>query len=167
MNKKRQRPSPIRPADAAKGAAAESAFRAWLDASVLPHIYVEQSPISVPVPLRGHIKRPDYIVGIPHVGMVAFDVKAKTLYPEGLVFDLDEIRRLRAFARMFRVTIYFACLDPEGGHQAYWVRLDQLDGIPLQHMAKKPVLILPLSQAQPVDMRASFYDAFWDAVFLG
>ena len=166
MNKKRQRHPPIRPTDAAKGAAAESAFRAWLDASVLPHIYVDQSPMSVPTPLRGHIKRPDYIVGIPHVGMVAFDVKAKTLYPEGLVFDLDEIRNLRAFARSFRVTIYFACLNPEGGHLAYWVRLDQLDAVPLQYMAKKPVLVLPLDQAQPVDMRASFFDAFFDAVSL-
>ena len=30
-----------------------------------PSIYVEQSPLTVPVPLRGQIKRPDYIVGIP------------------------------------------------------------------------------------------------------
>jgi hypothetical protein len=56
---------PIAPADAAKGEAAELAFRQWLDAAVLPHIYVEQSPLTVPVPLRGQIKRPDYIVGIP------------------------------------------------------------------------------------------------------
>jgi hypothetical protein len=35
---------PIAPANAAKGAAAELAFRQWLDAAVLPHIYVEQSP---------------------------------------------------------------------------------------------------------------------------
>jgi hypothetical protein len=66
----------IDPADAAKGAAAERAFQAWLDGSVLPHMYVEQSPRTVPVPLRGQIKRPDYLLGIPGVGLVAFDVKA-------------------------------------------------------------------------------------------
>ncbi|MBN9007141.1 MAG: hypothetical protein J0H40_17215 [Rhizobiales bacterium] len=89
--------------------------RRWLDAAVLPHIYVEQSPLTVPVPLRGQIKRPDYIVGIPGVGMVAFDVKAKTIYPEGLIFEVDEVRKLRSFARLFHCTVYFACLNPEGG----------------------------------------------------
>ena len=80
------------PADRAKGEAAEHAFAHWLDASVLPHLYVEQSPLTVPAPLRGQIKRPDYLVGIPGVGLVAFDVKAKTVYErEGLIFDLDEV----------------------------------------------------------------------------
>jgi hypothetical protein len=61
---RRPRP-PIAPADAAKGEAAELAFRKWLEAAVLPHIYVEQSPLTVPVPMRGKIKRADYIVGSP------------------------------------------------------------------------------------------------------
>ncbi|OPH84406.1 hypothetical protein B2M20_02340 [Nitrobacter vulgaris] len=93
--KLRRRPHIIAPADITKGAQAESAFRKWLDAAVLPHIYVEQSPLTVPEPLREQIKRPDYIVGIPGVGMVAFDVKAKTIYPEGLIFDLDEVPAVR------------------------------------------------------------------------
>lgn len=166
MNKRRQRSSLIRAADAAKGAAAEHAFRAWLDDSVLPHLYVEQSPITVPAPLRGQIKRPDYIIGIPGIGLVAFDVKAKTIYPEGLVFDLDEIRKLRTFARLFHLTVYFACLDPEGGPLAYWVRLDQLDAEPARRLAGKLALVLPLERAQPVDMRADFYSAFLQAVAL-
>ena len=44
--------------------------------------------------------------------MVAFDVKAKTIYPEGLIFDLDEVRKLRNFARLFDCTVYFACPIP-------------------------------------------------------
>lgn len=50
------------PAGAAKSTASEPAFRQWLDTAVLPHISVEQSPLAVPSPLRGKIKRPDYIV---------------------------------------------------------------------------------------------------------
>jgi hypothetical protein len=34
----------------------------------------------VPAPLRGQIKRLDYLVGIPGVGLVAFGEKAKTIY---------------------------------------------------------------------------------------
>jgi hypothetical protein len=162
----RRRP-PIAPADAAKGSAAEQAFLRWLDAAVLPHIYVEQSPLTVPVPLRGQIKRPDYIVGIPGVGMVAFDVKAKTIYPEGLMFDLDEVRKLRNFARLFHCTVYFACLNPEGGERpGYWVRLDQLDEVPAVRRGKHLTLCIPVADALPVSMHEPFYTAFVRAVAL-
>lgn len=163
---RRPRP-PIAPADAAKGEAAELAFRKWLDAAVLPHIFVEQSPLTVPEPLRGQIKRPDYIVGIPGVGMVAFDVKAKTIYPEGLIFDLDEVRKLRNFARMFHCTVYFACLNPEGGDRpGYWIRLDQLDDVPAVRRGKVLTLCMPIERALPVSMDEPFYAAFVRAVAL-
>lgn len=167
-NKSRRRPHPgPTPADRAKGEAAERAFADWLDASVLPHLYVEQSPLTVPAPLRGEIKRPDYLVGIPGVGLVAFDVKAKTIYGrEGLIFDLDEVRKLRAFARLFHLTVYFACLDPDGGPDGYWVRLDQLDAVPAVTRNGKLTLALPCDRALPVSLREPFYAAFVDAVAL-
>ena len=76
MNKKN--PHRIDPADKAKGDRAELRFRRWLDADVLPHLYIDQTPMSVPAPMRGQIKRPDYIVGVPGVGAVAFDVISKS-----------------------------------------------------------------------------------------
>lgn len=166
MNKKRpsRQHRAIKPADAAKGAAAELAFRQWLDAGVLPHMYVEQSPLTVPGPLRGKIKRPDYLVGIPGVGLVAFDVKAKTIYPEGLIFDLAEVCKLRTFARLFHLTVYFACLDPDGGPQGHWVRLDQLDAVPATRRAGAMVLTIPLDETLPVSLSEPFYEAFVRAV---
>lgn len=155
------------PADRAKGDAAERAFAQWLDASVLPHLYVEQSPLTVPAPLRGQIKRPDYLVGIPGVGLVAFDVKAKTVYErDGLIFDVEEVQKLRAFARLFHLTVYFACLDPQGGPDGFWVRLDQLDAIPAVRRAGKLTLALPLHRALPVALDEGFYSAFVRAVEL-
>lgn len=167
MNKMRaNRSTTILPADKAKGDAAELTFRRWLDADVLPHLYIDQTPMSVPAPMRGEIKRPDYLVGVPGVGTVAFDVKAKTIYQDGLIFDLDEVRKLRTFARFFHLTVYFACLDPTGGPQSYWVRLDQLDFIkPVERNGCRS-LALPLSRAQPVSLDRSFHAAFVDAVAL-
>lgn len=57
-----------------------AAFAAWLDHSGVPSAYVEQSPFTVPAGLKGRIKRPDYLVGVPHAGLLGFDVKAKSLY---------------------------------------------------------------------------------------
>lgn len=156
----------INPSDAAKGLAAERAFAAWLDGSVLPHMYVEQSPLTVPAPLRGQIKRPDYLVGIPGVGLVAFDVKAKTVYGEGIIFDVAEVQKLRTFARLFHLTVYFACLDPEGGQDGFWVRLDQLDELPAIRRNKTLTLTLPTSQALVVSLAEPFYAAFVRAVAL-
>ena len=152
-------------ADCARGAAAEQAFAAWLDASVLPHMYVEQSPLTVPAPLRGAIKRPDYLVGIPGVGLVAFDVKAKTVYArDGLIFDVAEVQKLRVFARLFHLSVYFACLDPEGGPAGYWVRLDQLDEVPAVRRNGALTLALPCERALPVSLDEPFYAAFVRAV---
>lgn len=168
MNKPRVRRARhvVDPADIAKGAEAEQAFRAWLDSAVLPHMYVEQSPLTVPAPLRGQIKRPDYLVGIPGVGLIAFDVKAKTVYPEGLIFDVAEVQKLRTFARLFHLTVYFACLDPEGGPQSYWVRLDRLDDVPAVRRGGCLTLTLPLDGAMPVLLTEPFYLAFVRSVAL-
>lgn len=151
-----------------RGAKAERLFADWLDASVLPHIYVEQSPMTVPEPLRGEIKRPDYLVGIPGVGMVAFDVKSKTVYErEGIIFDLAEVQKLRTFSRLFHVTVYFACLDPEGGSEGYWVRLNQLDAASAVRRGGVYTLACPLDQALLVSLEENFYSAFVEAVALG
>ena len=42
-----------RPERRAQGQAAEDRFRAWLDRCILPHIYVEQSPLTIPQVLKG------------------------------------------------------------------------------------------------------------------
>ena len=150
-----------------RGAKAERRFADWLDASVLPHLYVEQSPMTVPAPLRGEIKRPDYLVGIPGVGMVAFDVKSKTIYErEGIIFDLAEVQKLRAFSRLFHVTVYFACLDPEGGPDAYWVCLDQLDAVPAVRRGKSFTLACPTDRTLSISLDEDFYAAFVRAVAL-
>ena len=64
-------------------------------------MYVEQSRLTVPAPLRGKIKRPDYRVGILGVGLVAFDGKAKIVYDGEILFDVDGVERLRAFSHLF------------------------------------------------------------------
>lgn len=94
------------PADLkAKGDEAEASFRAWLNQSGVAFLYVEQSPLNVPDRLRGRIKRPDYLVGIPHAGMMAFDVKAKSTYDDHLLFEVGEVDKLACFEAFFHMTV--------------------------------------------------------------
>lgn len=89
-------------------------------------MYVEQSLLNVPARWRGRINLPDYLVGLPYVGLIAFDVKAKTIYDGQLIFDLEEAQKLALFARMFHLTVHFACTDPARPSHQWWVPLGEL-----------------------------------------
>ena len=86
----------------AQGQAAEDRFRAWLHRCTLPHIYVDQAPISMPQPLRGEIKRPDFLVGVPTIGTIAVDEKAKRVYADTIIIDVYEHRTLLNFETLFQ-----------------------------------------------------------------
>lgn len=163
MNKRRE-PRAISAANIAKGASAERTFRRWLDTSEVPHIYVEQSVESVPLSLRGKLKRPDFLVGVPGVGTIAFDVKAKTVYDGQLIFDVQEVQKLRNFARLFHLTVYFACLDPSDVELSHWVRLDQLDDVVAVRRNGSLSLSLPLCASHPISLRDPFQKALFTAI---
>lgn len=156
----------IHPDDQAKGEAGEQRFAAWLNGSRVAHVYLDQTPMSVPEHLRGEFKRPDYLVGVPGTGMLAFDVKVKSLYRGHFIFELNEIQRLRTFAWCFKVTVYFACLDPDGSLESYWIRLDQFANLAAVRRGSSLTLAFPAEIALPVSMHKSFHDAFQAAVTL-
>lgn len=143
----------------AKGDKAEADFRAWLNWSSVAYMYIEQSPLTVPEGLRGRIKRPDYIVGIPHTGSLAFDVKAKTVYDGELIFDLAEVEKLGLFGRLFNLTVYFACLDLAREDRHWWVPLDELQHRAPERRGKRRVVTIPTDEAFEVHMDRSFLDA--------
>lgn len=144
----------------AKGEKAEGEFRAWLNRSGVPYLYVEQSPLNVPIFLRGRIKRPDYIVGIPYAGSMAFDVKAKSTYDDHLIFAVDEIEKLARYGAHFHVSVYFACLDLDQPERFYWVPLQELIGRPHERRAKALVITFPVERAMKVQFSEPFFDAY-------
>lgn len=137
----------------AKGEKAESDFREWLNRSGVAYMYVEQSPLTVPERLRGRIKRPDYLVGIPHAGILAFDVKAKSVYEGRLIFDMDEIEKQYRFATLFNLTAFLACLDVEDDGRQWWIPLAELARAPTEWRGKRRVTTITVNQAYTVDMR--------------
>jgi len=144
----------------AKGAKAEGAFRVWLNQSGVPYLYVEQSRLNVPVFLRGRIKRPDYIVGIPFAGSMAFDVKAKSANAEQLLFPLDEVKKLARFSAHFHMSLYFACLDLDAPERFYWVPLRDLVNCAPERRGKMPVAAFPIERAFAVRFDEPFLDAY-------
>ena len=75
------------------------------------------------------------------------------------MFDVSEVRRLATFDRLFRITTFFACLDPDGGDRATWFRLPELKHCRTRRMRRGAVYVAPLSAGITVDMREPFQEA--------
>ena len=83
---------------------------------------------------------------MPYVGTIVFDVKSKTPYEGGFLFDVAEVRRLEHFDDLFRITTFFACLDPDGGRQSVGFRVAELMHCPVHKVKGK--LALPCRSRQ-------------------
>lgn len=149
-----------------QGQAAEDRFRAWLDRCHLPHIFVEQSPMTIPQHLRGEIKRPDFLVGVPTIGTLAVDVKAKRTYQGAILIDAYEHRTLLAFEMFFNITVWFACFPPDEPHTCHLFLNRSLAGLQTQTINGTAVVPMPLRQTKPVDERRDFMAAVLGAIRL-
>ena len=150
----------------AQGAAAEDRFRAWLDRCRLPHIYVEQSPLTFPETLHGKIKRPDFLVGIPTIGTIAVDVKAKRIYADTIIIDADEHRTLANFETYFNTSVWFACFPPDEPHVCHLILNRNLAKLPVTGRKGKPSIAVPLKMARLADERRDFMAALLGAISL-
>ncbi len=150
----------------AQGQAAEDRFRAWLDRCHLPHIYVEQSPMTIPQHLRGEIKRPDFLVGIPTIGTLAVDVKAKQVYRDAILIDAYEYHTLLNFETFFNIAVWFACFPPDTPHTCHLFLNRSLTGLDVVTVQGKAVIAVPLRLTRPVDERRDFMAALLGAISL-
>lgn len=149
-----------------QGQAAEDRFRAWLDRCHLPHIYIEQSPVTFPAHLKGAIKRPDFLVGIPTIGTLAVDVKAKTVYGDAILIDAFEHRTLAAFETFFSMSVWFACFPPDERHTGYLFLNRDLSRLQVSTMKGKPAIAVPLRLTKAVDERRDFMAAVLGTISL-
>ena len=102
----------------AKGKAAEIAFEGWLKRERFSYLAVCQEKHSFSPLFHGRLKRPDFLVLLESVGMIAVDVKGGeyTLQCE------TEIQRAMQFERLFRIPVWYAFWDEDLGG-AYWISL--------------------------------------------
>jgi len=156
----------ISPESAAKGAAAEEVFQAWLNDSRLPFVYATQDVQSVPQHFKGAIKRPDFLVALPFVGTIAFDVKAKSLYEGCFIFDKPEIDKLILFDEIFRITTFLACLDPDNPSRSWWFRVGLLARLPTERKMGVSTMKVDAGDGLEVDLDRPLQDALANALLL-
>ena len=75
------------------------------------------------------------------------------------LFDVAEVRGLAHFDDLFRISTFFACLDPAGSPQSVWFRIAELLDHPTRKVQGKPVFVVPMAVGIAVDMARPFQEA--------
>lgn len=102
----------------------ERAFKHWLDACSRRFVYVDQAPETFAALFRGEVKRPDFLVLIDSIGLIAVDVKNQALTADGYMTlgKDEEIKRTLAFERLFRIPLWYAYFVKEAGRPRWlWI----------------------------------------------
>lgn len=102
----------------------ELAFKDWLDENGLAYVYINQDPLYFAKLFKNTIKRPDFLVLIESVGILAVDVKNRSFYSDknGKKFSIDMEEEVKGvnFERVFRMPFWYAYFDEENV-EWYWI----------------------------------------------
>lgn len=106
------------------GREGEYLFAQWLDENGLGYVAVCQEKAAFARLFKGALKRPDFLVLLDGLGVIAVDVKNCALH-EGHEFTLEyerELKRSVAFERAFRLPVWYAYKQAEDGMTVwYWI----------------------------------------------
>lgn len=72
---------------------------------------------------------------------------------------MNEVEKVTAFNDLFRISTFFACLNPGGGDRATWCRFPEFKHCRNRRMKSGAVYVAPLSAGITVDMREPFQEA--------
>ena len=122
--------------------------------------------MTFPTGLHGKIKRPDFLVGIPTIGTIAVDVKAKRTYADTLIIDADEHRTLANFETYFNISVWYACFPPDEKHACLLILNRSLAGLPVTNRKGSPSIAVPLKMTTLADERRDFMAAVLGAISL-
>ncbi len=99
------------PVRKAKGDAGEADLRAWFDRYGFGYVAVHQNKETFAALFRDHVKRPDFLLLIDSLGIIAVDAKHKTKDRQRDCYTLSydyKFRRALMFERIFRLPVWYA-----------------------------------------------------------
>lgn len=120
----------------AKGEVGERRLNEWMQAAGLSYLYINQAKEVFARIFRGTVKRPDFLVLLESIGLIAVDAKNYALKRGVFTLPLEsELRRVLTFERLFRIPVWYAYLHDEGG-AAIWYWISALKAIEVGEVRK-------------------------------
>ena len=105
------------------GEKGERALNDWLQKNGLSFVHITQSEQTFAPLFRNAVKRPDFLVLLEAIGILAVDVKNYTLF-ENSFFSLNiehELRKTIAFERLFRLPVWYVYMNRQEEGVWYWI----------------------------------------------
>lgn len=102
---------------------AEMALNAWLRDLQVPYLYVDQSQETFATLFPGRMKRPDFLVLLESVGMIAVDAKNYCAFDGCYSISHDDINKSLEFERIFRIPVWYAYYNRENPSTWRWIGL--------------------------------------------
>ena len=137
-----------------KGEGGERALQDWLDRSRLAYLFLDQTPLTIPAAHRANIKRPDFLVPIGGMEIIAVDAKAKAFVDGHFVLDASERRRLDGFETEFGMPVWYACFPPGEPRHCYLFRNRALMGPAVLYDPTKQIVRVPVTLGFAVEHAA-------------
>lgn len=118
--------APAQPAPSSaekKGHEGEKALNAWFKQHKLAYVGICQNKNSFATLFHGTAKRPDFLLLLPSLGMIAIDAKNYTPSRGELTLSLEEeLKKALTFERLFRLPLWYAYCDKANlGQNWYWI----------------------------------------------
>lgn len=115
--------TPPSPDIVAKGKRGEDALNDWFQTHGIGYIAVCQAVKTFAPLFASGVKRPDFIMLVDGVGLLAIDAKNRSAYDGGFTIELSkELKKAVAFERLFRLPLWYAFCDVDAGMEEwYWI----------------------------------------------
>lgn len=108
---------------------AELRFKEWVNEHSYPYLYIDQNLNTFSTLFKNLTKRPDFLVVISNIGIIAVDIKFRELssYQDFILDEEKEISKANSFERIFRIPIWYCFSLKESGFTTfYWISLSEI-----------------------------------------
>jgi hypothetical protein len=157
-----------------KGTEAELRFKGWLDKHNIPYMYIQQDMETFSSVFKKHSsgKRPDFMVLIPHFGLIFVDVKYKKLNKDykTFPFDSEETKKYSRLQREFNLHTWYVLSNEEYDYKTwFWIPVSKIleEGIPkfVSNKSKTDFFAVPPEELIQISVDDSL-DRLFSKVFL-
>lgn len=150
-----------------RGKEAEERFQEWLNQHNISYLYINQDQETFATVFKENLKRPDFLILIPSLGLIMVDVKYKNINQkyEDLAIDAQDIKKYSKLQRTFNLPIWFALSNENVAFKTwFWIPLPKVleEGIPRfqSSLSNMDYYAVPLKEFTQVSERDSLYRIF-------
>jgi len=112
-----------------QGRDGEKSFSTWLNENNFGFIEIKQNADDLANVFKGALKRPDFLILLPSIGLIAIDVKNHNVTKSGFSLNIPtDLAKSIEFETQFKIYLWYAYKDAKSSGDT-WYFISALDAI--------------------------------------